>query len=114
MTELRMIDTYWSDHCRHTTFGTIIDGAEIADPAVKAAFDDFMKMRSEIGRDKPVTLMELATLPVRYYKKKGLLPKNDDSEEINACTVKIKVTVDGEIEDWLLLLKTRPTTTPPK
>ena len=105
MTELRMIDTYWSDHCRHTTFGTIIDGAEIADPAVKAAFDDFMKMRSEIGRDKPVTLMELATLPVRYYKKKGLLPKLDDSEEINACTVKIKVTVDGEIEDWLLLFK---------
>ncbi len=105
ITEIRMIDTYWSDHCRHTTFGTVIDGAEFEDPLLKAAFDDYMETRRSLGRTKPVCLMDVATLAVKYLKKEGKLDKLDESEEINACTVKIKVTLDGKDEDWLLLFK---------
>ena len=105
ITEIRMIDTYWSDHCRHTTFGTVIDGAEFEDPLLKAAFDDYMETRKALGRTKPVCLMDVATLAVKYLKKEGKLDQLDESEEINACTVKMKVTIDGQDEDWLLLFK---------
>lgn len=105
MTEIRMIDTYWSDHCRHTTFLTHIDGAVFEDELLQSAYNDYLKMRKELGRTKPVCLMDIATVAVKYLKAKGCLEKLDESEEINACTVKIKVNVDGNDEDWLLLFK---------
>ncbi len=105
ITEIRMIDTYWSDHCRHTTFNTVIDGVEFADPLLQRAYDDYMAVRAELGRTKPVTLMDLGTIASKYLKKQGLLDKLDESEEINACTVKIKIKVDGQDEDYLLLFK---------
>ena len=105
MTEIRMIDTYWSDHCRHTTFLTHIDGAVFEDELLQSAYNDYLSMRKELGRTKPVCLMDIATVAVKYLKAKGCLEKLDESEEINACTVKIKVNVDGADEDWLLLFK---------
>ena len=105
MTEIRMIDTYWSDHCRHTTFLTHIDGAVFEDELLQSAYNDYLSMRKELGRTKPVCLMDIATVAVKYLKSKGCLEKLDESEEINACTVKIKVNVDGKDEDWLLLFK---------
>ena len=105
MTEIRMIDTYWSDHCRHTTFLTHIDGAVFEDELLQSAYNDYLSMRKELGRTKPVCLMDIATVAVKYLRSKGCLEKLDESEEINACTVKIKVNVDGKDEDWLLLFK---------
>ena len=105
ITEIRMIDTYWSDHCRHTTFLTNIDNCTFEDALLQETYDDYIATRKELGRTKPVCLMDIATLAVRYLKKEGKLPKLDESEEINACTVKIKVDVDGVSEDWLLLFK---------
>ena len=105
ITEIRMIDTYWSDHCRHTTFLTTIDSADIDDEDVKNTYDEYIKIRAELGRTKPINLMDIATIGARYLKVKGKLPKIDESEEINACTVKVDVDVDGEIQKWLLLFK---------
>ncbi len=105
ITEIRMIDTYWSDHCRHTTFLTIIDDAHFEDELLQAAYEDYMQTRRDLNRTKPVCLMDLATIAVRYLKKEGKLDKLDESEEINACTVKIDVEVDGVTEPWLLLFK---------
>ncbi len=106
ITEIRMIDTYWSDHCRHTTFNTIIDKVEFSDPLLRGAWEDYLSVRRSLGRDhKPVCLMDVATLAVRELKAEGRLDKLDESEEINACTVKIDVTVDGKKEPWLLLFK---------
>ncbi len=105
LTEIRMIDTYWSDHCRHTTFLTVIDGAKFEDALLQRAYDDYMAVRKELGRTKPVCLMDLATVAVKYLKKNGKLDKLDESEEINACTVKIEIEVDGKKEPWLLLFK---------
>ncbi len=105
ITEIRMIDTYWSDHCRHTTFLTIIDNVEFEDALLKEAYDEYIAVRRELGRTKPVCLMDIATVAVKYLKENGKLEKLDESEEINACTVKINITVDGEKEDWLLLFK---------
>ena len=105
ITEIRMIDTYWSDHCRHTTFGTIIDSVKFEDELLENAYADYVNTRKELGRTKPVCLMDIATLAVKYLKKEGKLDKLDESEEINACTVRMKVTVDGKDEDWLLLFK---------
>ena len=105
ITEIRMIDTYWSDHCRHTTFLTTINGVEIDDPTVQAAYDRYIAIRKALGRTKPQNLMDLATIGARYLKHTGQLKNLDESDEINACTVKIKVDVDGEEEDWLFLFK---------
>ena len=106
ITEIRMIDTYWSDHCRHTTFGTVLTDVQIADPQVKAAYERYLDMRHELGRDaKPQCLMDMGTIGARYLKSKGILTGLDESEEINACTVKVKVDVDGQDEDWLYLFK---------
>ena len=105
MTEIRMIDTYWSDHCRHTTFLTHIDSAVFEDELLQSAYDEYMAVRRELERTKPVCLMDIATVAVKYLKAHGKLDKLDESEEINACTVKIKVNVDGSDEDWLLLFK---------
>ena len=105
ITEIRMIDTYWSDHCRHTTFLTTIDSAEFEDELLASAFEEYKKTREAIGRTKPMNLMDIATVATKYLKAQGKLPNLDESEEINACTVKVKVDVDGEKEDWLLLFK---------
>ncbi len=105
VTEIRMIDTYWSDHCRHTTFQTVIDDVSFEDELLQATYEDYLATRRELGRTKPICLMDLATLAVRYLKKTGRLNKLDESEEINACTVKINVDVDGESQPWLLLFK---------
>ncbi|MBO4869646.1 MAG: phosphoribosylformylglycinamidine synthase, partial [Clostridia bacterium] len=105
ITEIRMIDTYWSDHCRHTTFLTHIDSVKFEDALLQKAYRDYLDVRAELGRTKPVCLMDVATIGARYLKAKGKLPKLDESEEINACTVKINVTVDGVEEPWLLLFK---------
>ena len=106
ITEIKMIDTYWSDHCRHTTFGTILDEVQIDDSVVQAAFDRYMAMREELGRtEKPRCMMDLATIGAKALKKKGILKNLDESDEINACTVKIKCDVNGKDEDWLFLFK---------
>ena len=105
ITEIRMIDTYWSDHCRHTTFNTIIDNVTFEDELLQSAYEDYLSVRRELGRTKPICLMDLATVAVKYLKVNGKLPKLDESEEINACTVKINVDVDGVSEPWLLLFK---------
>lgn len=105
ITEIRVIDTYWSDHCRHTTFNTVIDKIEFADEGLKKAYGEYLAIRESLGRKKPVTLMDMGTIAAKYLKAAGKLDKLDESDEINACTVKIKVTVDGEMQDWLLLFK---------
>ena len=106
ITEIKMIDTYWSDHCRHTTFGTILDDVQIDDAVVQAAFDRYMAMRKDLGREnKPRCMMDLATIGAKELKKQGILKNLDESEEINACTVKIKCDVNGKDEDWLFLFK---------
>ncbi|MBE6547029.1 MAG: phosphoribosylformylglycinamidine synthase [Ruminococcaceae bacterium] len=105
ITEIRMIDTYWSDHCRHTTFLTTIDHVSFEDETLAAAYEEYMATRKTLGRTKPVNLMDIATLAVKHLRANGMLPHLDESEEINACTVKIKVSVDGEVQDWLLLFK---------
>ncbi|MBE7081204.1 MAG: phosphoribosylformylglycinamidine synthase [Clostridiales bacterium] len=105
ITEIKMIDTYWSDHCRHTTFLTTIENVEFEDDLAQKIFDEYVSARKELNRTKPINLMDLATIATRYHKKSGDLPKIDDSEEINACTVKIKVNVGDEKQDWLLLFK---------
>ena len=106
ITEIRMIDTYWSDHCRHTTFGTILDHVTFEDALLQKTYEDYLETRNALGRsEKPICLMDLATIAVKHLKATGKLPKLDESEEINACTVKMDVTVDGVTEPWLLLFK---------
>ena len=105
ITEIKVIDTYWSDHCRHTTFNTIIDDIKFEDKLLQDTYEDYLATREELGRTKPVTLMDIGTLAVKYLKKHGQLDKLDESEEINACTVKIDIKVDGKPEKWLLLFK---------
>ena len=106
ITEIRMLDTYWSDHCRHTTFLTEIDSVRFEDEVLEKAWKRYMDTRTELGREKkPVCLMDLATVAVRYLRKHGKLDKLDESEEINACTVKMDVERDGVKEPWLLLFK---------
>jgi len=105
ITEIKMIDTYWSDHCRHTTFLTTVDSVKFHDEILEKTYQDYLNTRKELGRTKPINLMDIATLAVRYLKKEGKLDKLDESEEINACTVKIDVEVDGVKEPWLLLFK---------
>ena len=110
ITEIRVVDTYWSDHCRHTTFSTHIDSVAIEDPAVWAAYERYLAARVEVyGEEKaaarPQTLMDIATIGAKTLKKRGLLPELDESEEINACSIHVPITVDGESEDWLLMFK---------
>ncbi len=109
LTEVRVVDTYWSDHCRHTTFSTHIDGGEFEDPAVKQAYYHYLKLRSEVygdqAKDRPETLMDIATIATKALKKRGLLPELDESEEINACSIHVPAVVDGKTQDWLLMFK---------
>ena len=110
ITEIRVVDTYWSDHCRHTTFSTILDDVKIDDPAVAAAYQRYLDARIEVyGEEKaakrPQTLMDIATIGGKTLKKRGLLPELDESEEINACSIHVTAKVNGEDQDWLLMFK---------
>ena len=105
ITEIRMIDTYWSDHCRHTTFLTTLDSITFEDPEIQAAYERYLAGRESLRRTKPVNLMDMGTIAAKLLKNAGKLRKLDESEEINACTVKMTVEVDGKAEPWLLLFK---------
>ncbi len=105
ITEIRMIDTYWSDHCRHTTFLTTIDDVKFDDALLQKAYQEYLDTRAALGRTKPINLMDIGTLAGKYLRKNGMLDKLYESEEINACTVRMTVTVDGEAQPWLLLFK---------
>lgn len=110
LTELKVIDTYWSDHCRHTTFSTKITDVEFGEGAyakiISKAFDRYLDIRSELGRnDRDITLMDLATIGTKYIKHLGLADDLDESEEINACSIKVTAEIDGKPEDWLVMFK---------
>ncbi len=110
ITEIRVVDTYWSDHCRHTTFSTHLDRVEIHDEAIEAAYRRYLDARVEVyGAEKaakrPQTLMDLATIGAKVLKKRGMLPELDESEEINACSIHVKADVNGQPQDWLLMFK---------
>jgi len=110
ITEIRVVDTYWSDHCRHTTFSTHIDNVVIDDPAVADAYERYLANRIEVyGEEKaagrPQTLMDIATIATKVLKKRGLLPELDESEEINACSIHVTAEINGEPQDWLLMFK---------
>ena len=108
-TELRVIDTYWSDHCRHTTFFTHLNNVEIHDPDILSAYQSYLKARSEVYgdsvSDRPQTLMDIATLPAKALRSKGKLTNIDISDEVNACSIHINATINGKPEDWLLMFK---------
>ena len=110
ITEVRVVDTYWSDHCRHTTFSTHLDQITVDDPDVQAAYTRYLAAREEVyGREaaakRPQTLMDIATIGAKTLKKRGLLENLDQSEEINACSIRVTATVDGQPQDWLLMFK---------
>ena len=110
VTEVRVVDTYWSDHCRHTTFSTHLDEVGIENPAVKDAYDRYLAAREEVyglerAAKRPQTLMDIATIGTKTLKKRGLLPELDESEEINACSIHVPAKVNGEEQDWLLMFK---------
>ena len=109
VTEIRMIDTYWSDHCRHTTFSTILDNVEIDDEIIAAAYEEYKKSRDFVYQNrtpKNICLMDIATIAVKELKKQGRLSALDESEEINACSINVKLDMaDGTKEDWLIMFK---------
>ena len=110
ITEIRVIDTYWSDHCRHTTFSTNIEDVEFEDGKYKKVIEDTWKMyldeREKLGRsEKPLCLMDIAVMGMRALKAEGKLDDLDESEEINACSIVVPVDIDGEVEDWLIMFK---------
>lgn len=105
ITELKVVDTYWSDHCRHTTFNTELNSIEILDEEIRDTFNQYLKIRENLNIKKPITLMNLATICVKDLKSKGYLSSIEESEEINACSIKIKVQKDTGDEDYLLLFK---------
>ncbi|MBQ8552124.1 MAG: phosphoribosylformylglycinamidine synthase [Clostridia bacterium] len=107
ISEIRLIDSYWSDHCRHTTFLTAIDEVKIGDKYIEDTYNDYLEKRKFVygERKKNITLMDMGTIAAKYLKKRGVLKNMDESEEINACSIKIKVDVDGEEQDWLLMFK---------
>ena len=110
ITELRMIDTYWSDHCRHTTFSTKINNVTIPDgkysDVIKDAFEEYKTAKAELyAPDRNMCLMNMATIIVKQLKKKGYLKEIDESEEINACSIVMPVEIDGVTEDWLIMFK---------
>lgn len=110
LTEIRVVDTYWSDHCRHTTFSTHLDHVEINDPAVQAAYNRYLAAREEVygpekAAQRPQTLMDIATIGAKVLKRRGLLSEIDESEEINACSIHVAAQVNGKPQDWLLMFK---------
>ncbi|MBE6020644.1 MAG: phosphoribosylformylglycinamidine synthase [Clostridiales bacterium] len=111
VTELKVIDTYWSDHCRHTTFNTKITEVDFEDSPygrlVEKAFAEYLEMRKEVygDKEKPVCLMDMAVIGTKYLKKQGLVTDLDESEEVNACSINVKANIDGEDQDWLVMFK---------
>lgn len=111
ITEMRMIDTYWSDHCRHTTFLTRLERIDFEDGFAKdyisKVFDDYKKSREYVyeDKDRDICLMDIATISMKEMRKRGMLDDLDESEEINACSIVIKALIDGKEEDWLLMFK---------
>ncbi|MBQ6222048.1 MAG: phosphoribosylformylglycinamidine synthase [Solobacterium sp.] len=108
ITEVRVVDTYWSDHCRHTTFSTHLDHTDLQDELVKEAYTRYQALRNEVygeNTTRPETLMDLATIGAKALKRRGELPELDESEEINACSIHVPAEVDGKTEDWLLMFK---------
>lgn len=111
ITEMRMIDTYWSDHCRHTTFLTRLDDINFepgfADIQIRKAFDEYNKSREYVyeNRKKGISLMDIATIAMKEMKKRGMLEDLDESEEINACSIVVKANVNGADQDWLVMFK---------
>ena len=109
-TELKVLDTYWSDHCRHTTFETELKNIDFSaskfEKQLQATYDKYIAMRDELGRtEKPQTLMDMATIFGRYERANGRLDDMEVSDEINACSVEIEVDVNGVKEPWLLMFK---------
>ncbi len=110
ITELRMIDTYWSDHCRHTTFSTHIDAVSVPDgkysDIIKSAYEEYKKAKKDLyAPNRAECLMNLATIIVKQLKKAGKLKEIDESEEINACSIKAEIDVNGKKEPWLIMFK---------
>ncbi len=110
ITEVRVVDTYWSDHCRHTTFSTHLEDIRIDDPTVAAAYRRYLAAREEVygpekAAQRPQTLMDIATIGTKTLKKRGALPELDESEEINACSIHVPALVNGQEQDWLLMFK---------
>ena len=111
LTELKVIDTYWSDHCRHTTFNTTLEEISFEDSQygqiVRAAFEEYMNMRQDVygSKEKNLCLMDMACIGAKYLKKHGKVDNLDESEEINACSIKVKAKIDGKEEDWLVMFK---------
>ena len=112
VTELRVIDTYWSDHCRHTTFLTRLEKIEIEKAAITGAIEDALRLyyesRDEVyGKDssRDVSLMDMALVGMKLLKKRGMIPDLDQSDEINACSIEVPVTIDGKTEQWLVQFK---------
>lgn len=111
ITELKVIDTYWSDHCRHTTFNTELTDIYFEDgkygDIVKEAFAEYLEMRKGVygDRKKDICLMDMACIGAKYLKKEGKADDLDESEEINACSIKVKAKIDGKEEDWLVMFK---------
>ncbi len=111
VTELRVIDTYWSDHCRHTTFSTRLENIQVQQSAVSGVIEDALKAyydaRHEVygETDRPVSLMDMAVIGMKVLRKRGLIPDLDLSEEINACSIEVPVTIDGKEQIWLVQFK---------
>ena len=111
ITEIRVIDTYWSDHCRHTTFMTEIERVDFEESkykdVIEKAFEEYLKTRAYVyeGKERAMSLMDMATINTKEIKKKGLLEDLEESEEINAASIEIEVDVDGKMEKWLLMFK---------
>jgi phosphoribosylformylglycinamidine synthase len=111
ITELRVIDTYWSDHCRHTTFLTRLNNIQVEkgplSEAVEKALQEYLAVREELyaGKEKPVSLMDMGTIGGKYLRRQGLVPDLDVSDEINACSIEAPVTIDGKTETWLIQFK---------
>ncbi|MEG6586229.1 phosphoribosylformylglycinamidine synthase [Dendrosporobacter sp. 1207_IL3150] len=111
ITELKVIDTYWSDHCRHTTFLTKIDKVDFSDgyfiKPVTHAFNEYLEARHYVygDKDRDISLMDIATISMKEMKKRGMLQDLDESEEINACSIVVNVDIDGESQEWLVMFK---------
>ncbi len=110
VTEMRMIDTYWSDHCRHTTFATRINNVKVNDgkysEIISSAYEEYKEAKAKLyAPDRDICLMNMATIIVKQLKAKGLLKEIDESEEINACSIVVPVDIDGKDEDWLIMFK---------
>ncbi len=106
ITEVRMVDTYWSDHCRHTTFSTVIEQVDIAPEYIRKTYAEYLAARKKLSREnKPLCLMDIATIGQRILKEQGILKDLDESEEINACSVRMPVEVNGRTEEYLLMFK---------